>query len=187
MNLARRYWLLLCAGGLLVIGAWPRTAPPARMDFRLTSTAFANNQPIPRAHSCDGDNTSPVLRWQGTPSGARSLALILHDPDAPSGEFIHWVLYDLPATITELPSGKYQNARFPLGGLQGKNGFGGLGYGGPCPPPGAPHHYVFTLYALSQPSLGIAAGASKEELDAAMSGKVLAQAQLVGLYSRQAR
>jgi len=154
------------------------------MEFRLTSAAFVNNQAIPRAHSCQGDDSSPALRWQGTPRGTRSLALVLRDPDAPAGEFVHWVLYDLPATVTELPSGRYTAGRFPLGGFEGQNDFGNLGYGGPCPPAGRPHHYVFTLYALSAPSLGLAAGASREAVVAAMRGKVLGQTELVGLYGR---
>lgn len=157
---------------------------PATMDFHLTSAAFADNQMIPRAHACDGDNTSPALRWDGAPQGTRSLALIVHDPDAPSGDFTHWLIYDLPATVSELPSGKYEGPQFPLGGLEGKNSFGKLGYGAPCPPSGPPHHYVFTLYALSTPKLGLAAGASQAGLIEAMQGKILGQATLVGLYQR---
>lgn len=155
------------------------------MPFRLSSTAFANQQLIPTAFTCNGDNSSPALRWEGAPAGTRSFALVLHDPDAPSGDFTHWSVYDLPPTLTELPSGKYQSAQFPLGGLEGRNSFGDLGYGGPCPPPGSPHHYVFELYALSQPSLGLASGASRDQLVAALQGKVLARASLTGLFARQ--
>lgn len=154
------------------------------MPFRLSSSAFADMQPIPAAFTCSGDNASPALRWEGAPPGTRSFALILHDPDAPSGDFTHWALYDLPASITQLPSGKYQSAHFPLGGLEGRNSFGDLGYGGPCPPPGAPHHYVFELYALSQPSLGLPPAASPDQLASAFTGKILAQARLTGLFSR---
>ncbi|HUX68151.1 MAG TPA: YbhB/YbcL family Raf kinase inhibitor-like protein [Terriglobales bacterium] len=168
----------------LMAGLLAGAQSEAAMEFRLTSAAFVNNQAIPSAHSCQGDDTSPGLRWQGEPRGTRSLALVLRDPDAPAGEFVHWVLYDLPAAVTELPSGHYTSGRFPLGGYEGQNDFGDLGYGGPCPPPGRPHHYVFTLYALSAPSLGLAAGASRDEVMAAMQGKVLAQTELVGLYGR---
>jgi len=154
------------------------------MDFRLTSAAFQNNQPIPKTFSCDGDNTAPALRWEGTPNGTKSLALIVRDPDAPSGEFTHWMLYDLPPTITEIPAGSYSAAKFPLGGFEGQNDFGNLGYGGPCPPPGSPHHYVFTLYALNQPSLGLAAGAARAELDRALKDKVVAHTELTGLFRR---
>lgn len=155
------------------------------MDFRLTSPAFTSNHDIPLAHSCDGAGTSPALRWEGTPSGTRSLALIVHDPDAPSGDFVHWLLWDVPPAITELPSGEYRDAKFPLGGLQGQNSFGNLGFGAPCPPPGPAHHYIFTLYALSVPTLELAAGSGRGTLEQAMHGKVLGQAELVGLYKRR--
>ncbi|HET9784660.1 MAG TPA: YbhB/YbcL family Raf kinase inhibitor-like protein [Terriglobales bacterium] len=168
--------------GLVALLAAGRFPDP--MQFRLSSAAFANNHPIPRAHACDGDNTSPALRWDGAPPATRSLALIVHDPDAPSGDFTHWLVYDLPATLTELPSGKYASAQFPLGGLEGTNSFGNLGYGAPCPPAGPAHHYVFTIYALSAPKLGLAPGASQDDLLKAMQGKILAQATLVGLYQR---
>jgi hypothetical protein len=155
------------------------------MDFRITSAAFTDQQAIPQAHSCDGDRTSPALRWQGIPSGTRSLALIVHDPDAPAGDFVHWLLYDVPPSITELPSGTYNEAKFPLGGLQGQNSFGDLGYGAPCPPQGSPpHHYIFTLYALKAPQLGLPSGASREQLQAAMRGRILAQTELVGTFQR---
>jgi len=154
------------------------------MDFRLSSASFSDNQPIPKTYSCEGEGTSPALRWDGLPSGTKSLALVVRDPDAPGGEFVHWLVYDIPPSVTELPSGTYDAAKFPLGGMEGQNGFGKLGYGGPCPPPGAPHHYIFTVYALDQPSLGLPAGASKPELVAAMQGKILGQAQLTGLYGK---
>ncbi|MGH9467288.1 MAG: YbhB/YbcL family Raf kinase inhibitor-like protein [Terriglobales bacterium] len=155
------------------------------MDFRLTSSAFTNNHAIPVANSCDGDGISPALRWEGTPSGTKSLALVVHDPDAPSGDFTHWLLWDVPPTITELPSGHYEEAKFPLGGLQGQNSFGQLGFGAPCPPSGPAHHYVFQLYALNAPSLGLPAGSSREDLENALKRRVLAQAELIGLYKRQ--
>ncbi|MGH9486788.1 MAG: YbhB/YbcL family Raf kinase inhibitor-like protein [Terriglobales bacterium] len=181
--------LLWAAAGLLAV--YGATATHAsgqhrtKMDFRLTSADFANHHAIPVAHSCDGEGSSPALRWEGAPEGTRSLALIVHDPDAPSGDFVHWLLWDIPAAITELPSGKYSEAKFPLGGLQGQNSFGNLGFGAPCPPPGPAHHYIFTLYALNVPHLGLAAGASRSALEQAMQGKILAQAELIGLYKRQ--
>ncbi len=165
---------------LLVIAMTPRNSA-----FRLTSAAFGDNQPIPAAHSCDGAGTSPPLRWAGVPGGTRSLALIVHDPDAPAGDFTHWLVYDLPPTITALPAGEYASPHFPLGGLQGRNSFGQIGFGAPCPPLGAPHHYHFDLYALSQPHLGLIAGASQAEVRAAMQGHILAEAELIGTYGRQ--
>ncbi|MGH9476940.1 MAG: YbhB/YbcL family Raf kinase inhibitor-like protein [Terriglobales bacterium] len=184
----RVLYLHAAALGLLGVGFAAVHNFPAHstaMDFRLRSTAFTNNQSIPAANSCDGDGTSPALRWEGAPSGTRSLALIVHDPDAPSGDFTHWLLWDLPPTITELPSGKYQEAKFPLGGLQGQNSFGTLGFGAPCPPPGPAHHYIFTLYALSAPKLGPAAGASRADVEQALEGKILGQTELIGLYKRR--
>lgn len=156
------------------------------MDFQLSSPAFANQQTIPDKYTCHGAGVSPPLRWQGTPAGTRSFALILHDPDAPApGGFTHWVLYNLPASLTEIPSGTYTEAKFPLGGLEGDNGRGELGFTPSCPPPGAPHHYTFTLYAVSVPSLGLAAGAAREDVLRALQGKIVAQTQLVGVYRTQ--
>lgn len=174
--------LTLLGLGFAAVHTFPTHS--SAMDFQLSSPAFSNNQPIPAANSCDGDGASPPLRWQGAPNGTRSLALIVHDPDAPVGDFTHWLLWDLPPTITELPSGKYESAKFPLGGLQGQNSFGNLGFGAPCPPPGPAHHYIFTLYALNAARLGLAAGASRADLEQAMQGKILGQTELIGLYQR---
>lgn len=178
---------LLAALGLAIAATHLQQRQGGAMEFRLTSAAFANNQPIPALHSCDGAGTSPALRWEGVPGGTRSLALIMHDPDAPSGDFTHWLLWDVPPTITEIPSGNYAEAQFPLGGRQGTNSFGKLGFGAPCPPPGPPHHYIFTLYALNTPQLPLAAGASREQVEAALRGKVVAEAGLVGTYKREQR
>ncbi|MGH9483331.1 MAG: YbhB/YbcL family Raf kinase inhibitor-like protein, partial [Terriglobales bacterium] len=184
----RYFWLggsvVTAAAAALAVALLSGAQSGPAAALRLSSPAFTNNQAIPKSNSCDGDNTSPVLRWDGVPPGTQSLALVLRDPDAPAGEFYHWLLYDLPASVSALPSGKYHAAKFPLGGLQGENGFGDLGYGGPCPPLGAPHHYIFTLFALNQASLGLPPGASSDDLTTAMQGKVLAQAKLVGLYRR---
>jgi len=180
--------------GLLAATAWTaasaqktavKTAAVEKaMDFQLSSPAFANQQPLPERYTCHGDGQSAPLRWQGAPSGTRSFALILHDPDASApGGFTHWVVYDLPPALTEIPSGDYTAAAFPLGGLEGHNGRGEMGFTPSCPPPGAPHHYTFTLYALSVPSLGLPAGATRAQVLAALQGKSLAQAQLVGVYA----
>lgn len=176
-------WIAGVAGATLMM-----TAARQAMDFQLSSPAFSNHQTIPEKYTCHGDAISPPLRWQGVPAGTRSLVLILHDADAPApGGFTHWVLFDLPATLTELPSGTYNQAQFPLGGLEGNNGRGELGFTPSCPPPGPAHHYTFTLYAVNVSSLGLAAGATRTEVLAALQGKILAQAQLVGLYGSPAR
>lgn len=156
--------------------------------LRLHSDAFANNHHIPVDHTCDGAGTSEQLSWTGAPKGTQSFALIMFDPDArPPRGFVHWVAYDIPATVDSIPSGKYSDASLPGGGLNGDNGRGKPGFIPSCPGPGAPHHYTFTLFALSAPSLGLPAGATREQVLDAVKGKVLARATLVGLYSGKPR
>jgi Raf kinase inhibitor-like YbhB/YbcL family protein len=151
--------------------------------FTLSSSNFQNDQPIPRRHTCDGDNASPALTWTEPPSGTKSFALIVDDPDAPGGDFVHWVAYDLPASVRQLPEGVPSGDTISGSGHQGRSGFGKAGYGGPCPPPGKPHHYHFKLYALSG-NLGLAAGASKAAVLRAAGDKTLGTAELVGTYAR---
>jgi Raf kinase inhibitor-like YbhB/YbcL family protein len=151
--------------------------------MQLTSTAFNEGGPIPAPYTCDGRNVSPPLKWTGTPSGAKALVLIVDDPDAPVGTWVHWVLYDLPANATELAE-QVQKSQYVAGGaMQGLNDFRHLGYGGPCPPPGKSHRYFFKLYALDQP-LGLKPGLTKKEIERAMEKHVLAQGQLIGTYKR---
>ena len=153
------------------------------MAFTLTSSAFQHQQPIPRDFTCDGAGQSPTLAWTGAPSGARGFALIMDDPDAPSGTFTHWVLYDIAADASKLPQGVRAGSEAEGGAHQGRNSFGNTGYGGPCPPPGAPHHYHFRLYALSK-QLGLKPAADKDDLLAAMQGSILGTAELIGTYGR---
>jgi Raf kinase inhibitor-like YbhB/YbcL family protein len=154
------------------------------MAFELTSTGFHQGEAIPARYTADGDNVSPPLKWTDPPAGTRSLALICDDPDAPRGTFTHWVIFNIPAESREMGEGVPTTATLPNGTLQGKNGFGRVGYGGPSPPAGKPHRYVFTLYALSLP-LDLPAGATKEDVLAALGGQVLGEAQLTGTYARQ--
>lgn len=153
----------------------------------LTSPAFKDGDPIPVQFTCDGANRSPALAWSGAPDGVASYALIVEDPDAPGGTFIHWVLYDIPGSVHAIPEGM---AKAPtvaaLGGArQGETGFRGTpGYGGPCPPKGAAHHYHFRLFALDR-SLGIPSGASRDDIVHAMRGHELARGELVGTYTRR--
>jgi Raf kinase inhibitor-like YbhB/YbcL family protein len=147
--------------------------------FTITSPAFADGADIPRRHTCDGETRSPRLTWRDPPTGARSFALIVDDPDAPSGTFTHWVLFNVPGGSTELPEGATV-------GRSGRNDFGKNGYGGPCPPEGhGPHRYFFKLSALDVEALKLADGASRAQLEAAMQGHVLGTAQLVGRYERR--
>jgi hypothetical protein len=157
------------------------------MGFSLTSTAFKEGDTIPVKHTCDGADLSPPLEWSGVPQGTVAFALIADDPDAPAGTWVHWVLYDVPATVGLPESVAKVEAPKDLGGaVQGRNDFRRVGYGGPCPPPGPAHRYFFKLYALDT-KLGLKAGASKVDVERAMGGHVLATAQLVGKYGRPRR
>jgi len=153
------------------------------MPFELTSTAFAPGEPIPTKYSCDGEDISPPLQWSDPPQGTQSFALIADDPDAPVGTWVHWVLYNLPAETRALPEAVPPDADLPDGSRHGQNSGGRLGYGGPCPPSGT-HRYFFKLYALGT-VLDLDAGASKKQVLQAMEGHILAQTELMGVYSRQ--
>ena len=144
----------------------------------LTSPNFEEGDPIPRVHTCDGDDMPPELHWSGVPSGVVELALTCEDPDAPGGTFVHWVAWSIDPSSGRLPADGDGGVR------QGRNGFGNNGFGGPCPPPGdAPHHYEFTLYALDQ-SIDLEPGTKIEELRSAIDGRVRATATLMGTYER---
>ena len=157
------------------------------MAFTLASAAFREGAVIAAKYTCDGVDVSPALTWSGAPAGTRSFALIADDPDAPAGTWVHWVLYNLPADVSELPENIAKVESLDLGGArQGRNDFRRPGYGGPCPPPGPPHRYFFKLYALDVP-LKLKAGAQKRDVEAAMEGHVLATAQLMGTYGRSKR
>jgi len=153
------------------------------MALELKTTAFAAGGAIPKKFTCDGPDVSPALSWGDAPAGTQSFALIMDDPDAPVGTWVHWVLYDLPATTRELPEGVPTDGQLASGARQGTNDFRKLGYGGPCPPSGPAHRYFFKLYALDT-KLNLKAGASKADLEKAMKGHVLAQAELMGRYGR---
>ena len=152
--------------------------------MQLTSDAFAEGEPIPSKHTCDGKNVSPGLKWSGAPPGTKSIALILDDPDAPAGTWVHWVVFNLPPTSTTLAEDCPKSQFLPGGTTQGLNDFKHLGYGGPCPPAGKPHRYFFKLYALDT-QLDLKPGASKQNVERAMEKHVLAQAQLLGTYKRR--
>jgi Raf kinase inhibitor-like YbhB/YbcL family protein len=148
--------------------------------FSLTSPAFKNGGAIPQPYTCSGLNKSPALAWRGVPSGTRSLALVVSDPDAPGGTFVHWVVYNIPPATDELPEGGSASI---ANGEVGVNGRGELGYTGPCPPPGKPHHYHFRLYALDQ-RLELKGDATAEQLEAAAKGHVLSSTETVGIFER---
>jgi hypothetical protein len=142
--------------------------------MKLTSSEFLDNQQIPKKFTCQGEDVSPELKIAEVPDGVKSLALIMDDPDAPGGTFVHWVVYNIALT------GRIGEGAVP--GTQGMNDFGKQGYGGPCPPSGT-HRYVFKLYALDD-NLDLPEGLSKEDLEKAMADHVLAQTELIGLYAK---
>lgn len=167
------------SGGVLSAFASAKAAA----KFELRAIAFQPGGDIPRRFTCDGPDVSPALRWTEPPAGTESFALIADDPDAPSGTWVHWAAYDLPATWRELPEGIAKIKEIPGGARQGSNDFPRIGYGGPCPPPGKAHRYFFKLYALDK-KLDLKAGATKQDLEQAMKGHILAQAELMGRYHR---
>ena len=154
------------------------------MAFKLRSPAIAPGGPIPAKFTCDGANVSPPLRWTDPPSNTKSFALIVDDHDASAGARVHWLLYGVAASRRELPEAVPNLDTVENIGTQGTNGFGNVGYGGPCPPPGPSHHYFFTLYSLDAPMV-VPPRTSKADVLQAMQGHVLEQAQLVGRYSRK--
>jgi Raf kinase inhibitor-like YbhB/YbcL family protein len=157
------------------------------IDFRenvmkLTSPSFSEGEKIDVRHTCDGANRSPELRWEQVPEGARTFALIVDDPDAPSGVFTHWVLFDIPLSVHVLGEGATDV------GQPGRNDFEQVGYGGPCPPPkDASHRYSFRLFALDVDSLNLQPGATRQAVETAMRNHVLGQAELMGRYARMPR
>jgi Raf kinase inhibitor-like YbhB/YbcL family protein len=153
------------------------------MAFELKSAAFKAGGDIPRKFTCDGEDASPALTWTEPPASTQSFVLIADDPDAPVGTWVHWVVYDLPAGARQLSEGLPRGEKLPGGGVQGRNDFPHVGYGGPCPPPGKPHRYFFKLYALDV-KLNLKPGARKQEVERAMKGHIVAEAQLVGRYKR---
>ena len=151
--------------------------------LQLTSSAFQSEGNIPRQFTCEGDDVSPELKWTNAPAGTKSFALIVHDPDAPRpGGFTHWVAYNIPANVNQIPQGTPRGDKLPGGGLQGKNDSGQNGYMGPCPPSGT-HRYYFYLYALDT-ELNLQPGASKDEVEKAIKDHILAKTELMGRYKK---
>ena len=146
--------------------------------MNLTSPAFTQGQPIPQKFSCKGADVSPTLAWAEPPAGTQSFALIMDDPDAPMGTWVHWVLFNIPSTARGLP----ESATFADGSLQGTTSAHSTGYHGPCPPSGT-HRYFFKLYALNI-TLDLTSSADKKAVEAAMKGHILAQTELMGTFSK---
>ncbi len=151
--------------------------------MQVSTKSFSVGGEIPKRYTCDGADVSPQLSWSDPPQGSQSLALIADDPDAPRGTWTHWVVYDLPTGTKELAEDVRKIDQMPGGGSQGRNDFGKIGYGGPCPPPGKPHRYFFRVFALDK-TLGLKPGASRKEVESAMQGHVLEQGEVMGRYGR---
>ena len=153
------------------------------MAIRVASSAFDNEGMIPAKYTCDGEDVSPPLSWEGIPEGTKSIALVSDDPDAPMGTWVHWVMYNIPAAGRELPENVPSDEVLENGARQGITDFRKIGYGGPCPPSGT-HRYYFKLYALDT-ELELKPGAAKAELLGAMKGHILAEGQMMGKYKRK--
>jgi Raf kinase inhibitor-like YbhB/YbcL family protein len=169
--------------GFVLCRAMAMGAKGGPMSLELSTTAFSNGGNIPKKYTCDGPDLSPALTWNGAPAGTQTFALIADDPDAPVGTWVHWVLYNAPGGAQGLTEGIKKDDQLSDGTLQGRNDFRKIGYGGPCPPPGKPHRYFFKLYALDA-KLNLKPGATKAEVESAMKGHILAQAEWLGRYGR---
>ena len=185
--IGRLVCLFVGLGVLCSCASWreagPKTGKGAEMGVEVTTSAFEEGGTIPSRYTCDGRNVSPPLAWRGIPEGTAAIALICDDPDAPMGTWVHWVVYDLPPSVNELPEGVPAREALAGGGRQGKNSSGKIGYTGPCPP-GGTHRYYFYVYALDG-EVRLDAGATKKELLKAMEGHILGQGQLMGRYERK--
>jgi len=154
----------------------------APMEITVTSTVFSEGGKIPLRYGCDGEDISPPISWKQGPAGTKSYALISDDPDAPMGIWVHWVIYNIPASVTSLPENVPGQPKLVDGTLQGINDFKRHGYGGPCPP-GGTHRYYFKVYALDE-MLDVGPGLTKKKLLKALEGHVVASGELMGTYSR---
>jgi Raf kinase inhibitor-like YbhB/YbcL family protein len=192
--------LMIVAFGVLIVAALARAGnryaqddtgePGSASQFVLSSPDLPEHGMMHRQQvndGCGGQNVSPALEWRNPPAGTQSFALLMHDPDAPEAQgFWHWVVYDIPATVSSLPRGAGDaNSRLmPAGAIQGRSDFGTPGYGGPCPPPGPPHRYVFRLYALPVATLNVPREATGNILSAYANASSLGKAQLIAHYGR---
>ena len=174
--------LSACGGGSRPAAPGDNTEGP-KITIGLSSSAFADGGAIPTRYTCDGVDISPPLQWSSVPERTRSLALVVDDPDAPGGTFVHWLIYDLPPDTRRLPEDVPERQTLPSGAAQGVNGAGGVGYMGPCPPSGT-HRYFFRVYALDT-ELDLAGGATWEGLASVMKEHILAVGRLIGTYRRR--
>jgi Raf kinase inhibitor-like YbhB/YbcL family protein len=155
-----------------------------KMEIKIKSNAFHEGSLIPSKYSCEGENISPQLHWNEVSKDVKSYAIILDDPDAPGGNFVHWVIFNIPENMRELHENVTPSRNIPDEVMLGTNSFGRIGYGGPCPPAGKPHHYYFRIYALDTILHHVESGSTKEQLIKAMDGHIIAKGELMGIFSR---
>ncbi len=179
---ALAFWLLACTALQGCRGPDPVIPASVGATMALTSTSFQNGR-IPPTFTCDGADQSPPLAWTTPPAATKSLALVVTDPDAPFGVFTHWLLYNLPPATRQLTQGMEKVPQLYDGSRQGQNDFDRIGYGGPCPPRGFAHRYIFRLYALDTP-INLAPGGRRNQLESAMRGHVVAEGELIARYGR---
>ncbi len=176
MFLSRTATLAVVGLGVLLVGA-------GGVKMELKSKAFEPGGLIPAKYTCDGEDISPPLNWSDIPAGTKTFALISDDPDAPVGTWVHWVIWNIPTSARALDENLAKSASLPNSAKQGTTDFRRIGYGGPCPPSGT-HRYFFKLYALDT-MLDLPASTTKKDLEKAMQGHILAQAELIGKYRRR--
>jgi Raf kinase inhibitor-like YbhB/YbcL family protein len=185
-SLSSYFIIIVLILGFLGIFFWQKSKKPKEISLpatlpkimKISSSAFENNSPIPPKYTCDGQDINPPLEIKDIPEGTNSLVLIVDDPDAPKGTFLHWLVWNIPPETTLI-----EESHLPEGAVQGKNDFGKENYGGPCPPFGT-HRYFFKVYALDK-VLDLPEGSSLKEVEEVMKGHILDQAQLIGLYQRK--
>ncbi len=155
------------------------------MEMKVYSSAFKDGNFIPPKYSCDGANVSPQLHWNNVPKDVKSFAVIMFDPDAPGGDFVHWVIYNIPGSLKELHEDVTPSRNVSDEVMFGTNDFGRVGYGGPCPPAGKPHRYFIKVYALDTILHHLESGATRQQLLKAMEGHIMAEGSLMGRYKRE--
>jgi Raf kinase inhibitor-like YbhB/YbcL family protein len=186
------YRVVALVGGFAATAVVASSPAWAQGKLRLESATFADgatlkSEQVYSSFGCTGDNVSPELHWSGAPEGTKSFAITVYDPDAPTGSgWWHWLVFNIPATVTSLPAGAGDGSsgKLPKGSVQSRTDFGKPGYGGPCPPPGKRHHYIFTIYALKVPSLPLAPETSAAMVSFNLHANSLASAKVTGLYGR---
>lgn len=183
--------LAMAAATVATVSAALAQAPDAstgtrvRVPFKLSSPAFPPEGPIPRDHSCLGADMSPAMQWGDPPLGTQSFALIMDDPGAPAGDWIHWVVWNIPVQVRALPQNLPKQEELSDGTRQGRNDFMKIGYNGPCPPGGKTHRYRFRLYALSVPKLNLPSGSAKPDVEPLIKERLVGTAEYWGTFKRQ--